>query len=268
MNYMTTLKITNRDLGFALGGAAIGGIVAAIGSLAYARKGLAASVEATEVYKMMAMEASDSEARWRELYYGQLGYLKEELVGYDPDDPDEDDFEAGVYVPDSVTVGTVIDELEAEEAEDTRLEQIVDDEEFDAVTVTREQRPEIEDWDWDVELARREQLEIYPLHRDEYCDGESGLEQQEVIYFAKDGVFTDQYNRPFDVPTAYVGTDIEWGHGSGDPELAYIRNERLEVEYEINYDPGSYAEEYLGVLGEMDENEAKHALKSKRIRMV
>ena len=52
--------------------------------------------------------------------------------------------------------------------------------------------------------------------------------------------------------------DLRFGHGSNDPNVVYIRNDRLKAEYEVLLNSGSYQEE---ILGQKFEKEAKDELK-------
>ena len=122
------------------------------------------------------------------------------------------------------------------------------DEQMDSeplVTVNLVDR-EIPDWDWDQQISYREGNDIYPLHRDEFHSNERGFEQEEIMFFMTDAVLCDQQGHPIENPGAVVG-QFTWGFGSGSEDLAYIRNERLNCEYEIVRMEGSYASEYLGI---------------------
>jgi hypothetical protein len=61
---------------------------------------------------------------------------------------------------------------------------------------------------------------------------------------------------------------LVFGHGSGDPNVVYIRNEKLQAEYEVLRDPGSYEIEVLGghVEREMQEVDLKHSRQPGKFR--
>jgi hypothetical protein len=40
---------------------------------------------------------------------------------------------------------------------------------------------------------------------------------------------------------------LKFGHGSGDPNVVYIRNDKRQSEYEVVHDPGLYSVEVLGL---------------------
>jgi len=63
----------------------------------------------------------------------------------------------------------------------------------------------------------------------------------------------DSHDKPIYNHSEVVG-ELLFGHGSNDPNVVYIRNPKLEAEYEILRDEGSYEEI---VLGEQIEHEAE-----------
>lgn len=101
-------------------------------------------------------------------------------------------------------------------------------------------------WDYEAELAVRTPNEPYVIHRDEYVCEEMGYEQTTVTYYAGDDIMTDIN----DVPIYNHGSIIsplKFGHGSGDPNVVYIRNEKVELEWEVLLHTGRYSVEVLGL---------------------
>ena len=117
-----------------------------------------------------------------------------------------------------------------------------EDEQMVNVFVTEE---EDDDWDYEVEVAQRSESRPYVIHRDEYFSNEMDLSQQSLQYYAGDNILCDEYDKPIYNPDKIVG-DIKFGHGSRDPNICYIRNEELGVEFEVLNDPGYYQTEVLG----------------------
>lgn len=116
-----------------------------------------------------------------------------------------------------------------------------------------------DDWDYDVEVARRTPEEPYILHRDEFFADEKGYDNQTTLtYYQGDNVLCDEQDVPIYQHEKVVG-DLKFGHGSGDPNVLYIRNERLEAEYEILLDSGYYVVEVLG--GQAEESLERPGLK-------
>lgn len=103
------------------------------------------------------------------------------------------------------------------------------------------------DWIWAQELASRSPEKPFIIHEDEYRGNETDYEQTQYTYWAGDDVLTDMDNTPVSQPNQIVGSEnLRFGHGAGDPNIVFVRNDRLGLEIEINRDPGSYEEEILG----------------------
>lgn len=116
-------------------------------------------------------------------------------------------------------------------------------------------------WNYEEEKAFREAHPDQPhiLHRDEYFDGEKGYDQHSVIYYQGDDLLADTDNHLVPNHERVVGT-LRFGHGSGDPGLVFVRNDKLKADYEIALDPGTYQQARYGIEYENDPTELKHAL--------
>ncbi len=138
-----------------------------------------------------------------------------------------------------------------------------EDEELET-TITVEDDP---DWDYAKEIDARDPMEPYIIHRDEFFNDEKGYTQTTVSYYEGDDVLTDELNTPIYGFPAMVG-ELKWGHGSGDQNVVYIRNELLEHEWEVCRDPGHYAVEVLGleIDHEYQDRDLKHS-KVQKFRM-
>lgn len=116
-----------------------------------------------------------------------------------------------------------------------------------------------EDWDYDEELARRDPRYPYIIHRDEYFNDEMGYgaagDQRTFTWYAGDSILADEKDIPIYDPEKRVG-ELIFGHGSGDPNIVYVRNIKEEEEYEIVLDDGSFE---TVVLGEKVEGDLEHA---------
>jgi len=107
-------------------------------------------------------------------------------------------------------------------------------------------------WDYASEVAARSPEEPYVIHEDEYSESNSGYSQTAYTYYAGDDVLCNEENVPLPHADVIVGQDnLKFGHGSGDINTVFVRNERLEMEMEISRSPASYEEEILG----LDRNE-------------
>ena len=117
------------------------------------------------------------------------------------------------------------------------------------------------DWDYELEVFNRDEDKPYIIHRDEFFADELGWDSQSTLtYYAGDGVLVDGVDEPLMNPGFIVG-ELKFGHGSGDPNVCYVRNHKLRAEYEVLQDPGSYEIEVLGghVESQMERQDFRHA---------
>jgi hypothetical protein len=115
------------------------------------------------------------------------------------------------------------------------------------VVIVEEPVSEEPDWIWAQEMAKRSEAEPYIIHEDEFVGGDKAYNQTQYTYWAGDDVLTDTNNVPIPHPTQVVGRDnLRFGHGAGSPDIVFVRNDRLELDIEIDREPGSYEEEILG----------------------
>jgi len=103
-----------------------------------------------------------------------------------------------------------------------------------------------DEWDYKEELESRRDDRPYIIHVDEFVNDESGWDSQSTLtWYEKDQILTDSHDTPIYDPVSTVG-ELRFGHGSQDPNIVYIRNTRLQAEYEVLRDEGSYQEIVLG----------------------
>lgn len=116
------------------------------------------------------------------------------------------------------------------------------------------------------EMLNRTPEKPYVLHVTEFINRESGFDQSTLTYFAKDGVVVDELNEPLEDWVATLGP-LKFGHGTNDRNAVYIRNEKLQHEFEVLLSEGSYAEEVMGQEAELKiEDELKHSMNNRRFR--
>lgn len=103
-------------------------------------------------------------------------------------------------------------------------------------------------WDYDREMRARSREIPFVLHKDEF-DQEEVAQQITVTYFEGDDVLVDEKDEVITKKDETVGMDNlnQFGHGSGDPNVVYVRNAHLGVDYEILRHKGHYAKEILGL---------------------
>lgn len=108
---------------------------------------------------------------------------------------------------------------------------------------------EDDDWDYAEELSLRAALPPdapYIISVEEYLQNEDDRTQTLITYYAGDDVLVDENETPIPNRDKIVG-DLRFGHGSNDANVVYVRNPKLDLEWEIVYDRGTYQEEVLGL---------------------
>lgn len=105
-------------------------------------------------------------------------------------------------------------------------------------------------WDYPTELRIREENpgKPYILSQEEYFENEPGHEQTALTYFLGDDTLSDDKDVPVPDADATVGDETltQFGHGSKDNRVVYVRNERLEMDFEIALSDGKFQVEVLG----------------------
>ena len=119
-------------------------------------------------------------------------------------------------------------------------------------------------WDYEFETANRNRTTPYVIHRDEFHNDEMGyLElggQRCFTYYAADDIVTDEMDVPIYRWQDRLGP-LKFGHGSGDPNIVYIRNEAESEEYEVLHSDESYqdTEEKTRMADFFEQEDLKHA---------
>lgn len=134
------------------------------------------------------------------------------------------------------------------------------DEEIETEVVDEDAEPEVHNvfedakvddtWDEFEERRRRSPLLPYVIHRDEREELDT-YDDVTFTYFETDDVLCNERDEVID-PTERAKLIGEanldkFGHGSGDASIVYIRNDELEMQFEVVRSPNSYAEEVHGV---------------------
>lgn len=102
-----------------------------------------------------------------------------------------------------------------------------------------------DEWNYDAEVAKRTTTAPYVLHKDEFYDEELGYSQWTVTWYEGDEILADQESVPIYNPSDVIGP-LLWGHGSGDPNVFHVRNDKLKSEYEVLRDEGHFSVEVMG----------------------
>ncbi len=120
-------------------------------------------------------------------------------------------------------------------------------------------------WDYEAERSTRTGKKPYVIHQDEYMGGEMDYGQSTITYYAGDDIMCDSQDSPMHRYKDTLG-ELKWGHGSAQDTVVYIRNERLEMEFEVLLDEGRYEIEVMGnhVERQYEEAELKHSSTPRR----
>lgn len=107
------------------------------------------------------------------------------------------------------------------------------------------------EWDIHEERRRRNPTEPYVIHNDERYEMD-GYNSVSLTYYAEDDVLCDDVGDGAiadEQRESLVGeANLErFGHGSGDANIVFVRNDSLEIVYEIVKSPNSYAQEVHGL---------------------
>lgn len=127
-----------------------------------------------------------------------------------------------------------------------------------------QERDDDDDWDYEIELNNRSKLAPYIIHRDEYFNDELGYgkagDQRTFTWYAGDRILTDEQDTPIYNAQERAG-ELRFGHGSGDPNIVYVRNEAEQEEYEIILDDGSYEVVVMGgdIENTMEQEDIRHS---------
>lgn len=105
-------------------------------------------------------------------------------------------------------------------------------------------------WDYTRERAKRSPDTPYIIHVDERGEFETYTEVT-LTYYEKDDVLCNERDEVVPDPEreGLVGENSldRFGHGSGDPTVVYVRNDSLQIVFEIIKSPNAYAEEVHGL---------------------
>lgn len=114
-------------------------------------------------------------------------------------------------------------------------------------------------FDYEEEKKLRSRERPYIITHDEYFDKDVSFEDQTLTYYEDDDTLVDEKDKPVD-DLDLVGEDhlARFGHGSRDRNIVYVRNEKLEMDFEIVLAKGSYLEA-LGLGPEPEGNSLKHS---------
>jgi hypothetical protein len=88
----------------------------------------------------------------------------------------------------------------------------------------------------------------YVISSEEFFENPKDYDQRTLTYYSKDDVLIEEHDVPIDDVVGMVGPVAldEFGNGSKDPNIVYVRNDRISMDFEICFDPDSFEETVLG----------------------
>lgn len=151
-------------------------------------------------------------------------------------------------VKDAVVEEEVVEEVVVEEVEEDAPEEEVVRNVFEADTG----KDPDDDWDYAAETAARNPKKPYIIHVDE--QHESDYPESSLVYYEGDDVLCSEDDSVIEDKEAVVGVENlnRFGHGSGDKNVLYIRNDVLGIEVEVVKNDGNYAEVVHGFVQHSD----------------
>lgn len=107
-----------------------------------------------------------------------------------------------------------------------------------------------EQWDYATEVKLRTPEHPYIIHKDEVGEMVTEKDYADVTFtfFEGDGILMGERDEVIDNQEDLVGLENldRFGHGSGDPDVVYIRNDKFQMEIRVQRSGGSYSEEVHG----------------------
>jgi uncharacterized protein YneF (UPF0154 family) len=101
----------------------------------------------------------------------------------------------------------------------------------------------------ETDIRNRTEEAPYPLSKDEFFNNESNYIQSTLTYYAGDAVLMDAREDVIEDVDNTIGVDnlSKFGYGSGDPNVVYVRNDALDLEFEILRHGGKYSKDVAGL---------------------
>jgi hypothetical protein len=117
------------------------------------------------------------------------------------------------------------------------------------VRTEEEEKDKHDGWSYPHELSKRSPDHPYIIHQDEFAGNETDYTQVTYTYYAQDEILTDEHDDVLSNVDELVGERnlTRFGHGSDDFNVLYVRNSKLELEFEICRVPKSFEQEVMGL---------------------
>lgn len=104
----------------------------------------------------------------------------------------------------------------------------------------------------ELDRSNRSSTRPYIIDNIEFEEADLDYNQNTLTYYEADGVLVDERDQPVSIQQTVGDKNLQFGNASGDVNIVYIRNDSLEVDFEVCRSFGSYTEEVLGVPAQED----------------
>lgn len=129
---------------------------------------------------------------------------------------------------------------------------------------------EVEEWDWEREVTKREENPEgpYPIHEEEFASRSVGFHIETLLYYGVDQIICDESD-PRDLMYDYASKlgDVQFGYGSNDEDVAYVRSPKERTDYKITQLHDSYSESVMGIQYESEAEQDELAHMNRPLRM-
>ncbi len=223
--------LSSREIRFLLGGVGVGLLGGAVVATLVTRRRV-------EAKYMQLAEAEIQDMRVHFEAKTRAGVPKPEL--------DEVVKDLGYSAPNIPKTEEIEDDLAnvVEETTQEEVEKVIDEEVLKVAKELEEDttRDPEDGWDYRVEIASRRPDKPYIINVNELH--ETDYTETSLIYFTSDDVLCDTDDSVIGDKEGVIGEDNleKFGHGSGDKNILFIRNDSLGVDMEIVKNNGNYAE--------------------------
>jgi hypothetical protein len=105
-----------------------------------------------------------------------------------------------------------------------------------------------DEFDYETEIANRTEDNPYIISYEEFNAGEKEYTHDSLTWYDGDDTLADSKDQPILTVDDVVGEDNmhKFGHGSRDPHIVYIRNDRLQTDFEVVKNNNSFQSAVLG----------------------
>lgn len=199
--------------------------------------------EATRIYLKRLTEVQemvDYKDQIEELGYGDVSSEKE-MEPFEDEDPPVELMTVDDVAP-AIPSGRLATDEELDDLRRKLYEGVVPDTNKDDVVTYRE----------NVDLESSVTKDPFIIAVDEFLQDEMDHEKLTITYYEEDDVLSDERNVPIPDVENTVGLRFNenFGEKSNDPNIVYIRNYRLEADFEVVLDKSSFSETVLGMKSE------------------